>query len=94
MQGMVTRLSFDGPEAADAELDELERQAESIAQVDGFRSLYGIRTGPAEVVIVRVFESPEGIGRSLAGPLRPDLAERFSQPPLRLSGTVAVARSA
>lgn len=90
---MVTRLTFDGPEAADAELAELHEQSKSISEVPGFQALYGIRTGPKEVVIIRIFDSIEGMGRSLAGLLRPDLAEHFSEPPLRMSGPLAVVRT-
>ena len=93
MQAMVTRLTFDSPEAAVEELAELERQSDAIATVDGFRALYGIRTGPAEVVVIRIFDTAQGIGKSLAGPLRPDLAGHFSAPPQRMSGSVVVARS-
>ena len=93
MQALVTRLTFDGADAADEEMSELRRQADDIQAIDGFRALYGIRASPTEVLIVRVFETAAGIGQSLATPLRPDLAERFAAPPLRMSGEVQLAAS-
>ncbi len=93
MQAMITRLEFDSTEAAEEELAELDRQSEGIAALDGFYACYGIRTGPAEVVVIRIFDTAQGIGKSLAGPLRPDLAEHFSAPPQRATGAVVVARS-
>lgn len=93
MHGMVTHLAFDTPEAAEEELVELGRQQASIAEINGFHALFGIRAGPMEVVIVRIFETAEGLGRSLAGPLRPDLAQHFSAQPLRWTGEAKVART-
>jgi hypothetical protein len=94
MHGMVTRLSFDSEGAADEELAELERQSDAIAGVPGFRALFGIKTDSTEVVVIRVFETAQGLGQSLGTRLRPDLAEHFSAVPLRLSGIVMVSRTA
>ena len=93
MHALITRLIFDGPDAADEEMAELDRQATRIRATPGFRALYGVRAAANQVVIVRVFETAQGVGQSLAGPLRPDLAARFTEAPLRMSGEVVVAES-
>ena len=92
MHVMITRLAFDSADAARAEEVELEARAETISALDGFRVLLVIRTGPMTLSIVRGFDSPERIARSLAGPLRPDLAAHFVSPPQRETGDVTVAR--
>jgi hypothetical protein len=92
MEALVTRLTFDDPLMADEELVEVERQAASIRAMDGFRALFAFKSTATEVVIVRVFDRADQLGRSLAsGPLRPDLAEHFAAPPMRLSGTLLIA---
>jgi hypothetical protein len=93
MHAMITRLSFTNAEAADAEMEDLSARIREIAAAEGFHAVYGVRTGRTEIVIVRVFDSAQGAGRSL-GPLRPDLAAQFASPPLRMSGEVMAARTA
>jgi hypothetical protein len=92
MHTLITRLSVNDIDAADAEVSEMDAQAGVISKMTGFRAVLVIRITSMDVVVFRVFDSAEGIGRSLGGPLRPDLAARFATPPVRQSGEVAVAR--
>jgi hypothetical protein len=90
MKAMISKLTFQSSDAAQEELAELQRQATSIRELEGFRAVFGIRVSDNVIVIVRVFETIGALSRSLAGPLRPDLAAQFAEKPLRLVGDVVI----
>lgn len=92
MHALISQLTFEDESAASAEAAEMEAQADEISRLAGFEALLVVRVAAREVVIVRVFETPDGVGRSLTGPLRPDLAARFAATPIRSAGEVVVAR--
>jgi hypothetical protein len=92
MHAMITTLTFSDSAAADAEVAEMADQAARISGLAGFVALLVVRVAPRQVVIVRTFDTAEGVGRSLGGRLRPDLAAHFASAPTRLSGEVALSR--